>query len=251
MSEKKRRKWTAKEKLRIVLTCMQPGVEVSEVCRREGINPTQFYNWKKRLLASASQVFEEKPKKRDVERERIGAGAVPDEGRDRGDHGGEPGAKKNAFGLEDHGKMPPELQQRVHEEVELTKRAERLAGGQDAGGLGREPDDVLSLAARGGVGEGPAGGAAAAGAALRGVAGGEGGGEGVCLETSGAAASGVGLADGGRGRGVREQSRRCIGFCGRRSWFVLGEGGGSVAGRRRRRRAVRTRFGRRTSSTCG
>ena len=51
-----------------------------------------------------------------------GAGAGEDEGRDRGDHGGEPGAKKNAFGLEDHGKMPPELQQRVYEEVELAKR---------------------------------------------------------------------------------------------------------------------------------
>lgn len=70
MSEQKRRKWSAKEKLRIVLTCLQPGVEVSEVCRREGINPTMFYNWKKRLMSSAEQVFEEKPKKRDVERER-------------------------------------------------------------------------------------------------------------------------------------------------------------------------------------
>ena len=70
MSEKKRRKWTASEKLRIVLTCMQPGVEVSEVCRREGINPTMYYTWKKRLLASATQIFEEKPKKRDAERER-------------------------------------------------------------------------------------------------------------------------------------------------------------------------------------
>jgi transposase len=69
--ERKRRKWSASEKLRIVLTCLQPGVEVSEVCRREGINPTMFYNWKKRLMASASQVFEEKPKKRDLERERI------------------------------------------------------------------------------------------------------------------------------------------------------------------------------------
>ncbi len=67
MSEKKRRKWTAKEKLWIVLTCMQPGVEVSEVCRREGINPDMFYNLKKKLLASASQVFEKKPKKRSVE----------------------------------------------------------------------------------------------------------------------------------------------------------------------------------------
>ena len=52
MSEQKRRKWTPKEKLRIVLTCLQPGLEISEVCRREGINPTMFYNWKKRLLAS-------------------------------------------------------------------------------------------------------------------------------------------------------------------------------------------------------
>jgi transposase len=70
MSEKKRRRWTANEKLRIVLTCLQPGVEVSEVCRREGINPTMYYTWKKKLMASAAEIFEEKPKKRDVERER-------------------------------------------------------------------------------------------------------------------------------------------------------------------------------------
>lgn len=70
MSEKKRRRWTGGEKLRIVLTCMQPGVEVSEVCRREGINPTMYYTWKKKLLSSASQVFDEKPRKRDLERER-------------------------------------------------------------------------------------------------------------------------------------------------------------------------------------
>lgn len=70
MSERKRRKWTGREKLRIVLTCMQAGVEVSEVCRREGINPTMYYTWKKKLLASASEIFEEKGKQRDVERER-------------------------------------------------------------------------------------------------------------------------------------------------------------------------------------
>ena len=70
MSEKKRRKWTANEKLRIVLTCLQPGVEVSEVCRREGINPTMYYTWKKKLMASAVQIFDEKPKKRDPQRER-------------------------------------------------------------------------------------------------------------------------------------------------------------------------------------
>jgi transposase len=70
MSEKKRRKWTAQEKLRIVLTCMQPGVEVSEVCRGEGIKPTMYYTWKKKLLAWASEVFDEKGKKGDAERER-------------------------------------------------------------------------------------------------------------------------------------------------------------------------------------
>ena len=45
MSEKnKRRKWSAADKLRIVMTGMQPGVVVSELCRHEGINVTQFYN---------------------------------------------------------------------------------------------------------------------------------------------------------------------------------------------------------------
>ena len=39
---------------------MQPGVEVSDLCRQEGINPTMFYYWKKKLLSSAKQVFDEK-----------------------------------------------------------------------------------------------------------------------------------------------------------------------------------------------
>src|SRR5207244_2222127 len=40
---------------------------------------------------------------------------------DRGDHGRELGPKKNVLGIEDHGQLPAELQQRVHQEVELTK----------------------------------------------------------------------------------------------------------------------------------
>ena len=54
----KRRKWSAADKLRIVLAGMQPGVEVSDLCRREGLNPVQFYAWKKQLLGSAGRVFE-------------------------------------------------------------------------------------------------------------------------------------------------------------------------------------------------
>ena len=53
-----RRKWTAADKLRIVLAGMQAGVEVAELCRREGINPTQYYGWKKQLLSSATKVFD-------------------------------------------------------------------------------------------------------------------------------------------------------------------------------------------------
>jgi transposase len=54
----KRKRWAAAEKLRIVLAGMQPNIEVSELCRREGINPTQYYGWKKQLLSSATKVFD-------------------------------------------------------------------------------------------------------------------------------------------------------------------------------------------------
>ena len=58
MSEKKkRRRWTATEKLRVVLAGLDGSAEVSELCRREGINPTQYYGWKKQLLSSAAKVF--------------------------------------------------------------------------------------------------------------------------------------------------------------------------------------------------
>ena len=201
MREKNRRKWTASEKLRIVLTCMQPGVEVSEVCRREGINPTMYYTWKKKVLASASQIFEEKRKQRDAQRERTErelarmkdvVAEITAENLELKKRFRARGSREDAAGVAAAGPRGGEADQ----------GAERLAGGQDAFGLGCESDDVLPLASRGGVGEGPAGGAAQAGAALRGIAGGEGSSEGVCPEAPGASAPGVDVADGGRGRGV-------------------------------------------------
>ena len=54
MSERKKRKrWTAEDKLRIVLAGVESGTEISELCRREGINSTPYYAWKKTLLQSA------------------------------------------------------------------------------------------------------------------------------------------------------------------------------------------------------
>ena len=53
MSEKKkRRRWTASEQLRVVLSGLDGSVEVSELCRREGINTTQYYRWKKPCCAN-------------------------------------------------------------------------------------------------------------------------------------------------------------------------------------------------------
>jgi len=66
----KHRRWSSTDKLRIVLGAMQPGVEVSDFCRREGLNPVLFYKWKKQLLGSASRVFEERGSKPNAQDQR-------------------------------------------------------------------------------------------------------------------------------------------------------------------------------------
>ena len=66
-----RRKWNAAEKLRIVLAGMQPGVEVSDLCRREGLNPVRFYAWKNQLLGSAERVFEDRRGRPDARHQRL------------------------------------------------------------------------------------------------------------------------------------------------------------------------------------
>ncbi len=57
MSKPKRRRWTADQKLKIVLETLQSDRKLAEICRREGISPTQVYQWRKQLLASAEAVF--------------------------------------------------------------------------------------------------------------------------------------------------------------------------------------------------
>ena len=54
---KKRRQWSAADKMRIVLAGMEAGTEISELCRVEGISPTQYYSWKKQLVGGADAVF--------------------------------------------------------------------------------------------------------------------------------------------------------------------------------------------------
>ena len=54
---KRRRRWTADQKLKLVLETLQSDQKLAEICRREGISPTQVYKWRKQLLASAEAVY--------------------------------------------------------------------------------------------------------------------------------------------------------------------------------------------------
>ena len=73
MSERKRRRWTADEKLRIVVAGLDGSIQLSELCRREGINPTQYYGWKKQLLSGAGKIFEQGQGKPSAKEERLSA----------------------------------------------------------------------------------------------------------------------------------------------------------------------------------
>lgn len=63
-----RRRFSADEKLRIVLEGMANENGVAEVCRRQGISSTQFYTWRKRLMKSAGEIFERKTSKKTEEK---------------------------------------------------------------------------------------------------------------------------------------------------------------------------------------
>src|SRR5690606_24868417 len=65
-----------------------------------------------------------------------GVGTDAGQGRDCGDHGREPGVKKNAFGLEDQAQVPPELQKRVYDLVQETKQRSGWPVRRTLGSLG-------------------------------------------------------------------------------------------------------------------
>jgi transposase len=67
----KRKRWSSAEKMRIVLLGMEPGVEVSDVCRREGLNPTMYYQWKRTLLGAAERIFEKRTTKPTAREQRL------------------------------------------------------------------------------------------------------------------------------------------------------------------------------------
>ena len=50
-----RKKFTAEEKIRIVLEGLRGEESISELCRREGIAPSMYYKWSKSFLEAGKQ----------------------------------------------------------------------------------------------------------------------------------------------------------------------------------------------------
>ena len=65
----KHKKRSPQEKMEIVLEALQNG-NIAETCRKYDIYESQFYQWKKKLIDSASDVFRDK-KKKDPEKKKL------------------------------------------------------------------------------------------------------------------------------------------------------------------------------------
>jgi len=53
-----RRKYSSEEKIRIVLEGLRGETSISELCRREGINPNVYYKWSKDFLEAGKRRLE-------------------------------------------------------------------------------------------------------------------------------------------------------------------------------------------------
>jgi transposase len=50
-----RRKFTAEEKIRIILEGLRGEESIADICRKEGIHPTMYYKWSKSFLESGKR----------------------------------------------------------------------------------------------------------------------------------------------------------------------------------------------------
>jgi transposase len=61
--KKKRRSFTSRQRLEIVLDGLQEGASVAEVCRRHEISSTLYYRWRDHVFANADRLFERKDRR--------------------------------------------------------------------------------------------------------------------------------------------------------------------------------------------
>jgi len=55
IKRKTRRKFTAEEKIRIVLDGLRGEESITDLCRKEGIHPTMYYKWSKFFLEAGKR----------------------------------------------------------------------------------------------------------------------------------------------------------------------------------------------------
>ena len=58
IKRKTRKKYSAEEKIRIVLEGLRGDDSISELCRKEGINPNVYYRWSKEFLEAGQKRLE-------------------------------------------------------------------------------------------------------------------------------------------------------------------------------------------------
>jgi transposase len=56
VSRATRRKYSPEEKIRIVLEGFLPGSSRLDLCRREGINPANYYSWTKEFMEAGKEM---------------------------------------------------------------------------------------------------------------------------------------------------------------------------------------------------
>ena len=55
IKRKTRRKFTAEEKIRIILNGLRGEESITDLCRKEGIHPTNYYKWSKSFLEAGKR----------------------------------------------------------------------------------------------------------------------------------------------------------------------------------------------------
>lgn len=74
MMERKRRRFGAEEKVRVLRRHLVDKVSISELCEEHGIQPTVFYRWQKQFFENGASAFErQSPKEESREAKRLAA----------------------------------------------------------------------------------------------------------------------------------------------------------------------------------
>jgi transposase-like protein len=72
--EGRRKRLTGEEKVRVLKRHLVDKIPVSELCDKEGIQPTQFYQWQKQFFENGAAAFERqdgKKARREAERVQV------------------------------------------------------------------------------------------------------------------------------------------------------------------------------------